>query len=495
MILNGEQPLRDFADAELRGAWPSLSYELSAWAQRAWGRTLLAEAYLAAGALAVAAGLVFLLALDLSRRWLVSLAAAACVIASAPKLYNYEKVLVLAAAALLIRMWLVKPSMFRMVMLAVATAVAILFRHDFGVYVGAAAAAAIVARDGRPLRVPVRRLAIYAGLVIALLLPSIIWVQTYAGLGTYLSSSLESVRGESVRTGNQPAPRFDLSAGFGLANAVAATYYTFWAGSLVAIAAIAVRHGRGQGLDRVTRATGVALCVVAVLANLFFLRNNLPARFGDAVVPIALLAAWTSSVLPFASRAVLLVMLMGLFSTGGVAQELRIGGLSNSFEAARQRFEIAHAELQALPPRMWAEHQIAEDDNGTLLVARYVAQCTDRTDRVLLATYAPEVLVLASRLFAAGQGTFGLNFYRREAQQREAVERLKRQSAPIVLGSADDFKGEFIEEYPYVYEYVAAHYRDAGVIAVEGKPRFRVLVDNRRQPVRSDPYFHLPCFL
>jgi hypothetical protein len=88
-----------------------------------------------------------------------------------------------------------------------------------------------------------------------------------------------------------------------------------------------------------------------------------------------------------------------------------------------------------------------------------------------------------------------LNFYLRDWQQRQAVERLKRQSVPIVLGAADDFKGEFVDDYAHVYEYVAAHYRDAGVMAVDGKPRFRVLVDSRRQPVRSDPYFHLPCFL
>ena len=44
MMLRGQQPLRDFADAELRGAWPALSYAVPAWAQQIGGRTLLPEA-------------------------------------------------------------------------------------------------------------------------------------------------------------------------------------------------------------------------------------------------------------------------------------------------------------------------------------------------------------------------------------------------------------------------------------------------------------------
>ena len=93
---------RDFADAELRGAWPSLGYATSAWAQRIAGRTLLSEAYLTVGALALSVAGVFLLALHLSQRWTVALLAAACVLAAHPKLYNYEKVLVLFVGALLI---------------------------------------------------------------------------------------------------------------------------------------------------------------------------------------------------------------------------------------------------------------------------------------------------------------------------------------------------------------------------------------------------------
>ena len=147
MLLSGEQPLRDFVDAELRGAWPALTYLLSAWAQQLGGRTLLPEAYLSVGALAVANAAVFLLALDFSKRWSMALLAAATTVAMAPKLYNYPKVLMLALGVWALHAALASPSLVRLGAAAVATVVAALFRHDLGLYLGAATVTALVVRD------------------------------------------------------------------------------------------------------------------------------------------------------------------------------------------------------------------------------------------------------------------------------------------------------------------------------------------------------------
>jgi hypothetical protein len=86
MLLRGQQPLRDFADAELRGAWPSLSYAVPAWAQQLGGRTLLPEAYLTIGAIALGHILVFLLALELSKRWSIALLAVLLAILMEPRI-------------------------------------------------------------------------------------------------------------------------------------------------------------------------------------------------------------------------------------------------------------------------------------------------------------------------------------------------------------------------------------------------------------------------
>jgi hypothetical protein len=503
MLLAGEQPLRDFADAELRGAWPSLGYATTAWAQRLWGRTLLVEAYMTVGGLAIGTLVVFALSLSLSRRWSVGVLAALVVIATAPKLYNYEKVLILAIAALLIRWWILKPSLPRMCGLALWTAAAALFRHDFGVYVAAGCTAALLALGPAPTIVRLRRAAGYVAVTTLLLSPSIAWVQAYQGVLPYVERSLESIRGESGRT-SLAWPVLDTRAGVAIPNLIALTYYAFLAIPALAALAMAALAVRGDRLDESTRTTGFALLVLAVAVNAFFLRGNLNARFGDAIAPVAVLAAWIASLSPpvtqirhaataalwLAPRGLLAVILACTFVTAEARLELDSGGFSDSWEKVERRYQVVRADLGGLPPTAW--HGVAT--GGTMAAARYLAECTAPEDRILLATYVPEVLVMSRRLFAAGQGTFGLNFYLTDEQQMEAIERLRQQSVPIVLGSYDDFEGEFVHDYRRVYQYVERHYRDAGAILVNGEPRLRVLVEARRPSVSTDAATGLPCF-
>ena len=502
LLLHGEQPLRDFADAELRGAWPSLGYAASAWAQRAWGHTLLSEAYLTVGVLALSTAGVFLLALRLSQSWSVALLSAACVIAAHPKLYNYEKVLVLFVGVLLIRAWIERPSVFLVALMSTWTAVATLFRHDFGVYVGLAAIVALLVRGPAPAGQRLRRALIYAALTVALLLPSLIWVQQYTGLVEYAQRAVETVRGESGRTA-LGWPTFQPELGWWDDNLASLVYYAFWVVIALGGAALTVHVRLRRGADQVIVATGVALFVVAAVVTNFFLRGNLFARFGDAIVPLVLLAAWGAGAIAVADsgrrtrvligavpRALLLVIATALFIGTEMRVELDAAGFTDSWERVQKRFEDARADLRKLPPDVWSN----TGAEGTLAVSRYLAECTAPADRVLLATYAPEIPVFARRLVAAGQGTFGLTFYEAEPQQREAVARLERQSVPIVIGAYEDFEGEFADDYRLVHRYVAAHYRDAGAIPVEGHPRFRVLVATDREAVRVDPVLGLPCF-
>jgi hypothetical protein len=105
-----------------------------------------------------------------------------------------------------------------------------------------------------------------------------------------------------------------------------------------------------------------------------------------------------------------------------------------------------------------------------------------------------EIPVYSRRLFAAGQPLFELSLFLSEDEQRRAVTRLQRQSVPIIVADAEDFEDGFVTDYPMVAQYVRDHYRDAGIIAVDGEPRLKVLVQAARQPVRSHPVFDLPCF-
>lgn len=502
MLLRGEQPLRDFADAELRGAWPALSYAVPAWAQQIGGRTLLADAYLTVGAIALAHAMVFLLALDLSKRWSMAFLAAAVAVATTPKLYNYPKVLMLALGALALGAVASNPSTPRLALAAVVTAAATLFRHDYGVYVAAGIVAALVARAAPAWPAVARTVGVYAALSAICLLPSAVWVQVYEGIPAYLSNALATSALETTRT-KLRLPSFEWSSVFTRDGLLVVTYYAFW-GVLVAASAtlIARMIGTKAPLRPAERGTAIGLLAMAAVVNTFFLRANLDQRFGDAIIPVALLAAWTvgaalessSNALRIPAVALPVVLLLYMFGAAyvfsDIKRELDTSGLSDSWGKVTRRYQAVRAELGRLPPVVWAD----SDATGTLRAARYVAECTAPDDYLLVAGHYQEIPVFARRRFAAGQPTVSLSFYTSEGDQRRALTRLERQSVPIVLADAEDFEEGFASDYPLLAQHLAGAYRETGTIAVDDEPRFRVFVDAHRQPTGVDPHLGLPCF-
>ena len=499
MLLDGAQPLRDFVDAELRGAWPALTYEVSAWAQQLGGHTLLPEAYLTVGLLALGAALVFLLALDLSKRWPVALLAAALTIAAFPKLYNYYKVLGLVFGAWSLRATVLNPSIVRLGLAAVVSAVAVLFRHDLGIYVAGAIVAALVARDAARWTLAARHVAIYGAFTALCLLPSAVWVQTYEGIPQYLRDASATVDVTRARE-NLTLQSFELSSLFGHDNMELVAYYAFWAMPLIALAVMAARF-RARGLAPNDVAFAIGLLVMSVLANMAFLRANLAERFGDAVAPVVLLAAWVTGgaslwTSALARRmAVVVPVVLLLAATGAsyvfsdLGRELDTSGLSDSWAKTARRYRTVQDELGNAPPAIWTD----ADARGILRAARYVAECTRPSDRLLTIGPVHEIPVYARRRFAAGQAMFKLSLYTSEAFQRRALARLQTESVPVAIADAGEFE-EFEELYPLVARYLAERYRDAGSIAVDGTPRLRVFVAVDREPTRVDSELGLPCF-
>ena len=502
MVVRGEQPLRDFVDVELRGAWPALSYAVPAWAQRIGGRNMLSEAYLTVGALALSAALVFLLGLDLSRRWTIALLVAVLVIATGPKLYNYTKVLTLTMGALALRGAVGHPTVRRLSWAAAATAIAALFRHDYGVYVGVATIAGLLARDAWAWTTIARRVGTYASITTVLLLPSIAWIQFYQGIPSYLARNMEISRLEEARTHLQ-WPVFDGASLFSSDNLVPFMYYAFWLVLALGAGMLAWRTaGMAARATPVERGVGSGLLAMGLLVTMFFLRSNLPARFGDAIVPVALLGAWCvgataalqvrrSRVLAALPATVLLVSMLGaIWIIGEVPSELYSSGLSRSREQVAYRTTAVREELRNLPPETWQGIEITE----TLKATRYVSECTRAEDHLMVAGYAPEVSVLARRPFAAGQSKVAFSFYKSDFDQRRALERLKSQSVPIVLADYEEFEEAFVTDYPLLWDYVSTHYHRAGIISVDEEPRHIVFADTRRSPSGTDEALGLPCF-
>ena len=498
MMLRGQQPLRDFADAELRGAWPALSYAVPAWAQQYGGRTLLSEACLTIGALALAHAVFFVLVLGLSQRWWVALLATAVAILTAPRPYSYPKVLMLTLGIGALQLVVARPSPVAFAVAALVTAVATLFRHDCGVYVAAGIVAGIVALDATP-RVAARRLGLYAAFTALWLLPSAIWVQVYEGIPSYIRGALATAANESNRTKVELPVLWTLTPATtdGL---VGLTYYAFWLMLVVAAVVLVARSRDAVSLGPVDRATACGLIAMAALANHFLLRGSLSQRLGDAVIPVAALAAWsivaaaglststTRRLAVVVPTAVLVFMLTAAASYGGVVRRLDESGLAESWQRTASRFAEVRSNLQRLPPMDWSEFR---NDSSLPQAARYVAECTSPDDYLMVAAEAPEIYVFAHRRFAAGQGALSMGLYTSQDDQRRALAKLAGQSVPIVLADASRYQSEFVWTYPLLARYIGEHYREAGMI--DG--RFLVFVEADRPPRRVDPYSGLPCFL
>jgi hypothetical protein len=501
LLFAGEQPLRDFADGDLRGVWPALSYEVPALAQRIWGRNLLVHAFLTLTALALCAGIVFVFARHLSSSWVCAFLAAGVVMASGAKAYNYTKVLALTVAAVAVYASISAPTVARLGALAAWTVIAALFRHDYGVYVAVAVIAGLVASEPRAWNVLLRRVATYVGWCLVFSAPSLLWLAFHGGISRYLAIVLASIRDEGRRLERWPV--VDFAAPFSPDSLVAFNYYAFWVLPLAGAGVLIWRVWRGRPDSAAARARDVAFGVVLVamtlVVNLFFLRANLQARFGDAVVPVALVGAWLAGGaaslaspirrgLARAGPLVLLALMLGaFFRINSLAREFETGGLTVSREQTVLRFQEVVRTLRALPSTN------AHNADGPMGVSRYLAECTAPDDRVLMGLYADEIPYFARRLFAAGQSYFAFGFLRTDADQRLALERLNRQSVPVVI-TALDYDGEIAADYPLVSRYISTRYREAGILRAGGQPYLRVFVDIMRTPRGTDSVSGLPCF-
>ena len=494
----GEQPLRDFQDA-MHGAWPSLTYELSAAAQRLFGNNLRSEAWLTVGGVALGASLAFLAAVTVAA-WPWALATALLTALLSPKLYGYPKILVTAAAALLIVGTQGLPAWRRIALMSAWTAIAFLFRHDLAVYCAVGFMALIAMSEGASWGDRIVRGVGYGVITAILLAPSLWWVERYRGVTEYVRNALEMSRNEYERTRigwpfiSLDAVRSPFAVFDNDENAEAWVYYLFVALPVMVIGVSAWRLYRG--VDREARGTTlIALSLMTVALWYSFLRGNLGARVGEMGPPIAVLSAWLLS-LAFArskpwprtllagsaAGVLLVVTVICVWRLGNVGGELRTARLLEPQDIVA-RTRQASQDLAGMP-RSLRESQAAD----RMQAVDYLHRCTKPTDRVIAIGYYPDVPTFAERLFAGGRVTFVFSYYTDPRYTRETIGKLESQSVPIVLDSPDVDDGRFRT----LTDYIRSHYLQAGVVAFnEGS--LRVWVRRGLSGTPSGPN-GLPCF-
>jgi hypothetical protein len=498
----GGQPIRDFLDAGLQGARPSLTYELSAAAQRYFGDNLRSEAWLTVGGVALGAAVAFV-AGSLIAPWPWALVTAWLSAIVSPKLYSYPKVLVVSVASLLIVSYPASPTWTRVGLMAAWTAIAFLFRNDLAVYCAVGFLAVIVLSARTAWRPRLSRAAGFVVITAVLLGPSLWWIQRYRGLTEYVRNGLEMSRNESDRT-RIGWPGLVLSDGLSRdENLEAWLYYAFLSVPVLAVVAVAYRATRAPAefADAPTAihesvAGIVALSLMTTMLGYYFLRGNLAARFGDLAPAVAVLGAyllalsttsrdrsWTHRALGLAEAVVVLGLTMfSIWQLHSVGAELRTGRLlepGDVFARTRQTSE----DLASMP-RSLRERQAGD----RMQAADYLHRCTRATDRVLAVGYFTDILTFSERLFAGGRAAFFVGFYSDERYSREMIARLEAESVPIVLGGPLTTDPRI----PLLADYLRTHYEEAGTVqANEGT--VPVLV-RRGVPSRPLGPGGLPCF-
>jgi hypothetical protein len=135
--------------------------------------------------LSLCAALTFWLSTEASGWVIAGLLGAAFQVLLDPRFYNYPKLLVYAMAIPLLWRFADRPTPWLRFWIAAVTAVGFLFRHDHGVFVGAAMAIAILLLEGARWAERLRHALIYGAIVVALLLPYFAFIEVNGGVVSY----------------------------------------------------------------------------------------------------------------------------------------------------------------------------------------------------------------------------------------------------------------------------------------------------------------------
>jgi hypothetical protein len=232
-----------------------------------------------------------------------------------------------------------------------------------------------------------------------------------------------------------------------------------------------------------------------------FVRGNLAGRFADvapplAVIGAALLAAAFGAYQPRPSRrrifatalagaAVFAATTLSVSAIGSVPHELAQSGLSQSPRATIRQAIRMFGELGVMPASIWIDSQATH----SMAAARYLNRCTADDDRVLVATYAPEILPLANRRFAGGRATIVPGFYTEEQYGPITAARLEARPPLVVL-----LEDDYLEEFPALRAWIDARYVDGGAVGVDSGRTLRVLSRRDRTPAGTFEATGWPCF-
>ncbi len=484
-MLLGEWPTRDFADPGM-----PLMYAASAAAQIVFGRSLFAEAMLIAIAYGVTAALVVVAAWQASRSLVVALLACALCVLAFPLPASYPRALLYALGPLALWAWGRRPTGLRLFVIALLVGVAYLFRQEHGLNLGLAALVTVALAPAET-QVMKRRLVTLSVLILLVLLPYAFYIQLSEGIFSAAWSSWQYSQRDADRTA------LHLAA-YGGGDEVR-LYYLFHALPLIAAAVVAMDVRRARAVDALI---GAPLVVLAFLANMNFLRDPLPVRLPDAIVPATLVGAWLAgrairvASLPLRSLALtatvvlVFVAVSSVVVVGRTRENLARTNLSRGLSSLPQLIRDRTAQLKARYHR-----QQLPDGRILSLVGLfdYLDRCTTPSHRLLVAGNAPEIYAYAQRPFAAGHSTFLEGYYQSEADRQRMLDRVQQQVVAFAVMLSDQ-DASFRSTAPDLSAFVDANFRPLAEIPTGGDRTVRVRVRTGLPPLRADATTGWPCY-
>jgi hypothetical protein len=472
-VLFGQVPGRDFVDPGM-----PLMYTLSAVIQWLWPGPF-SEAVLTCVLLAVAAAITFFVTTELTGSIAFGIAATLFEVALEPRLYSYPKILVPVVALLLIQHYLRQPSRPRVVALAAWTAVAVLLRHDLGVYAAVGMGTGLVTAHGSDWRRVRRVLLDYAIALVVIMSPYLLFVQWTEGVMEHLHEAVEFAKGEAHQRFITPPgfPFWTSANGFMSWSRLDAAVFLFYAAHVLAVLCLllVVRAKAMQPERKPAVAAGLAMLLMYLVV---VLRHPIDSRIRDVGALLAIMGAWAlaeswqrassaaqtgwsrramATAAPLGIAVVLTVgSVANTWILGEVATRLQETRVADGFGTIQHTIQVVEQTGTVWPwERFWPAGEMPP-------AVRYLNACTAPDDAVLITWAAPEYYYFAQRRFGAGHALFlPPDAFTTPHDQQRMLKRIRRERIPVVLIN-ESRRDEFAKAYPEVDRYISGEYVPVG---------------------------------
>jgi len=126
-------------------------------------------------------------------------------------------------------------------------------------------------------------------------------------------------------------------------------------------------------------------------------------------------------------------------------------------------------------------------------VVKYVRECTNANEPLLVLWFAPELYYYADRPFAGRMGAYMDGFYTSDTNRRQNIAALERDRPAVAILEAGREQTD-LATHPSVLAYLAANYHELGRVPATDGTQIRVFGRNDRPSTSAHADLGWPCY-